>query len=86
MAKKSLKKISSLYGYNVRVASQHRQRSFNRLLGEHDITHAQYMLLYYMYRADQKNALALLSQNQLAYNLSLDAMMVSNVLRALETK
>lgn len=36
--------------------------------------------------ADKKEKLSKLSQNQLAHELCLDAMMISNVLKALETK
>lgn len=81
-----IKKISKSYGYNLWLASQHRQKSFNRLLSDKNITHAQYMILHYVYRAHKKDALSWLSQNQLAYNLSLDPMMVSNVLKALQAK
>ncbi len=40
----------------------------------------------YMVWADKKWLLSNFSQNQLAQKLSLDAMMISNVLRALEAK
>ena len=77
---------TKLNGYQLWLASQYRQRSFNQLLKPSAITHAQYMVLSYMVWADKKWKLAKLSQNQLAQELSLDAMMISNVLKALETK
>lgn len=77
---------TKLNGYQLWLSSQYRQRSFNQLLKPSEITHAQYMVLNYMVWADKKWKLAKLSQNQLAQELSLDAMMISNVLKALETK
>lgn len=77
---------TKLNGYQLWLASQYRQRSFNQLLKPSAITHAQYMVLSYMVWSDKKEKLAKLSQNQLAQELSLDAMMISNVLKALETK
>lgn len=77
---------TKLNGYQLWLSSQYRQRSFNQLLKPSAITHAQYMVLSYMVWADKKWKLAKLSQNQLAQELSLDAMMISNVLKALETK
>ena len=77
---------TKLNGYQLWLSSQYRQRSFNQLLKPSEITHAQYMVLNYMVWADKKGKLEKLSQNQLAQELSLDAMMISNVLKALETK
>ncbi len=77
---------TKLNGYQLWLSSQYRQRSFNQLLKSSGITHAQYMVLSYMSWSDKKGKLAKLSQNQLAQELSLDAMMISNVLKALETK
>lgn len=78
--------VTKLNGYQLWLSSQYRQRSFNQLLKPSEITHAQYMVLNYMVWSDKKGKLAKLSQNQLAQELSLDAMMISNVLKALETK
>ena len=77
---------TKLNGYQLWLSSQYWQRSFNQLLKPSDITHAQYMVLNYMVWADKKGKLAKLSQNQLSQELSLDAMMISNVLKALEAK
>lgn len=78
--------ITKLNGYQLWLSSQYWQRSFNQLLKSSEITHAQYMVLSYMVWADKKEKLSKLSQNQLAHELCLDAMMISNVLKALETK
>ena len=78
--------VSKFDGYHLWLATQYWQRSFNKLLKPYDVTHAQYFILDYMVWAEKKWSLSHLSQNQLAQRLSLDAMMISNVLRALETK
>lgn len=77
---------TKLNGYQLWLSSQYWQRSFNQLLKVSDITHAQYMVLSYMVWADKKQKLMSMSQNQLAQELNLDAMMISNVLKALENK
>lgn len=77
---------TKLIGYNLWVSAQYRQKSLNRLLKEFDLTHAQYMVLQYLSRADSKQKLDGLSQNQIAKDMNLDPMMISNVLRLLEKK
>jgi DNA-binding MarR family transcriptional regulator len=77
---------TKLTGYHLRLSEQARQKSLNRLLKEFDLTHAQYMIMQYLSRADGKKKLGELSQNQIAKEMSLDPMMISNVLRLLEKK
>lgn len=78
--------IKKLAGYKLWLGAQNWQREFNSLLRPYGLTHAQYMILSYIVWADQKWKLAKWSQNKLAKKLWLNAMMVSNVLRALEAK
>ena len=73
-------------GYHLRTACQSRQRSMNRSLKQFDITHAQYMVMQYISRAQLNDAILWLSQNKLAQSLWLDSMMISNVLTLLEKK
>ena len=73
-------------GYHLRVACQSRQRSLNRVLKSHGITHAQYVVMHYLSWAHAHDLLDGLSQNKLAQTLSLDPMMISNILTLLEKK
>lgn len=73
-------------GYHLRVACQSRQRAMNRSLKTHGITHAQYMVMQYLARAEENDVLKSLSQNKLALALWLDPMMISNILTLLEKK
>ena len=73
-------------GYHLRVACQSRQRSLNRVLKSHGITHAQYVVMQYLSWAHAHDLLDGLSQNKLAQTLGLDPMMISNILTLLEKK
>ena len=77
---------TKLTGYHLWLSTQHRQKSLNRILKEFNLTHAQYIIMQYLSRADLKKKLSWLSQNKIAKELDLDPMMISNVLRLLEKK
>ena len=77
---------TKLTGYCLRLSTQQRQKSLNRVLKKFDLTHAQYMIMQYISRADLKGKLSGLSQNKIAQEMNLDPMMISNVLRLLEKK
>ncbi len=77
---------TKLFGYQLWITTQVWQRSLNKTLKHYDLTHAQYMIMQYIRRADKKEILSNLSQNKLALELALDPMMVSNVLTLLEKK
>jgi len=77
---------TKLTGYHLWLSTQYRQKSLNRALKEFDLTHAQYMIMQYLSRADLKKKLSWLSQNKIAQEMNLDPMMISNVLRLLEKK
>lgn len=80
------KNPTKLFGYQLWITTQTWQRSLNKILKQYDLTHAQYMIMQYIRRADKKDVLSQLSQNKLAIELALDPMMVSNVLTLLEKK
>jgi DNA-binding MarR family transcriptional regulator len=77
---------TKLTGYHLWLSTQYRQKSLNRILKEFNLTHAQYIIMQYLSRADLKKKLSWLSQNKIAKELDLDPMMISNVLRLLEKK
>ena len=60
---------TKLTGYHLRLSTQYRQKSLNRALKKLDLTHAQYMIMQYLSRADMKKKLAGLSQNNIAQEL-----------------
>jgi phosphoglycolate phosphatase-like HAD superfamily hydrolase len=57
------------FGYKLRTTTQDRQRLLNQTLKSHGLTHAQYMVMQYLYRADQKKKLADMSQSQIAQSM-----------------
>jgi len=77
---------TKLTWYHLWLSTQYRQKSLNRILKEFNLTHAQYIIMQYLSRADLKKKLSWLSQNKIAKELDLDPMMISNVLRLLEKK
>jgi len=77
--------LKSLW-YNLWVSTQSRQRNINRILKPYGVTHAQYIVMSYLLWAEDEISLSSLSQNRLAQLLSLDPMMISNILSLLEKK